>query len=145
MWQTFNARYSIFRPFLLCDLSTAVIALDVPDPQDCAPMQAELETSRGKTMLYDSMSARISLQPSGKHSFIIKHDVKEVGNHTLICHVSYTTVDGERRTLQQYFKFSSANPLSVRTKVASLPVLQILYVTWSACACHVIAVPQCMA
>ena len=64
------------------------------------------------------------LQPSGRHDFLIRHDVKEVGQHTLICSAAYTTVEGERRFLPQYFKFTSANPLSVRTKVSLLsPVL----------------------
>lgn len=78
----------------------------------------ELETSRGKVLLYDSSASKASLQPHGRHDFIVRHDVKEVGQHTLICSVSYVTAEGERRFLPQYFKFTSSNPLSVRTKVS---------------------------
>ena len=66
------------------------------------------------------------LQPGGRLDFLIRHDVKEIGQHTLICSAAYTTVEGERRFLPQYFKFTSANPLSVRTKVRRLLPVPLL-------------------
>lgn len=84
-------------------------------------VQAELESSRGKVILHDTAADKADkkvLQPNGRHDFIIRHDVKEVGQHTLTCSASYLMPDGERRTLPQSFKFTSTNPLSVRTKVA---------------------------
>jgi len=80
-----------------------------------------METSRGKVSLYDSSPTPVALQPGGRHDFIVRHDVKEVGSHTLVCWVAYVLPDGDRRVLPQYFKFTSANPLSVRTKVPSPP------------------------
>ena len=81
-------------------------------------MKAELESSRGKITLHDNAAESLSLQPNARHDFIVRHDVKEIGQHTLTCSASYVLPDGERRVLPQSFKFTSSNPLSVRTKVA---------------------------
>mmetsp|Transcript_130 Transcript_130/g.468 ORF Transcript_130/g.468 Transcript_130/m.468 type:complete len:451 (+) Transcript_130:290-1642(+) len=84
-------------------------------------IKAEVQTERQKTILYDMTSNPLGmLAPGGRHDFIISHDVKELGAHTLVCSAVYTSVDGERKYLPQYFKFPSQNPLSVRTKVRSI-------------------------
>ena len=59
----------------------------------------------------------MALQPGSRHDFIVRHDVKEVGHHTLTCYAAYASPDGERRVLSQSFAFVSSNPISVRTKV----------------------------
>ena len=80
--------------------------------------QAELQTDRQKVVLFDSSATPIlSLSPGARHDFIVAHDVKEVGPHTLACSTVYITAAGERKYYPQYFKFASHNPLSVRTKV----------------------------
>lgn len=82
------------------------------------PHQAELQTERHKTILYDITSVPLrSLEPGARHDFVVKHDIKELGPHTLVCSTVYTSADGERKYMPQYFKFSASNPLSVRTKV----------------------------
>lgn len=47
----------------------------------------------------------------------LQHDVKELGPHTLACSSLYTAPDGERKYLPQHFRFASANPMVVRTRV----------------------------
>ena len=65
-------------------------------------LQAELQTERQKAVLYDNSSKVLpSLGPGGRHDFIVRHDVKELGSHTLACSVSYTTAEGERKYLPQ--------------------------------------------
>ena len=90
-------------------------------------MKVELETARGRVSLHDNAASKFDLPPNGRHDVIIRHDVKEVGQHTLVCSVTYTAGDGERRYLPQHFKFTSSNPLSVRTK-ARIPAQQPLLV-----------------
>jgi hypothetical protein len=58
-----------------------------------------------------------SIRAGGRYDFIVEHDVKELGAHTLICTALYSDGDTERKYLPQFFKFIVANPLSVRTKV----------------------------
>ena len=90
-----------------------------PHTDQC--LQAELQTDRQKVALFDSSATPIlSLAPGARHDFIVAHDVKEVGPHTLACSTVYITAAGERKYYPQYFKFASHNPLSVRTKVPAL-------------------------
>ena len=80
----------------------------------------ELEGERSRTVLYDNSAAPVALLAPGKrHDFVVRHDVKELGGHTLVCSSSYTAADGQRRTLPQAFRFTSQNPLVVKTKASA--------------------------
>ena len=79
----------------------------------------ELQTSRQKVVLYDNTTSPLPfLGPGSRHDFIVQHDIKELGVHNLICSTVYTAADGERRYTPETFKFTSANPLYVKTKVS---------------------------
>ena len=81
--------------------------------------QVELQTSRQKVVLYDNTTSPLPfLGPGSRHDFIVQHDIKELGIHNLICSTVYTAADGERRYTPETFKFTSANPLYVKTKVS---------------------------
>ncbi|KAK3236267.1 peptidyl-prolyl cis-trans isomerase precursor, partial [Cymbomonas tetramitiformis] len=85
-------------------------------------IKAQLQTERQtRTTLFDNTANHLSILPSnGRHDFIVEHDLKELGQHTLVCSTVYIDSDQERKYLPQYFKFVVANPLSVRTKVRHL-------------------------
>jgi len=86
-------------------------------------IKAELQTERQRVTLADSTKAPMDyIRAGGRHDFIIEHDIKELGSHTLVCMAVYTDADGERKYLPQYFKFLASNPLSVRTKVRTVKV-----------------------
>ena len=80
-------------------------------------VKAELQTEKARVGLYSTPAPLPSLAPGARHDFIASHDIKEFGAHTLVCSTVYTDADGERKYLPQYFKFTAANPISVRTKV----------------------------
>ncbi|KAK4755019.1 hypothetical protein SAY87_008776 [Trapa incisa] len=81
-------------------------------------IKAEIQTEKQRILLLDtSKSAVESIRAGGRYDFIVEHDVKELGAHTLVCTAHYNDGDGERKHLPQFFKFNVANPLSVRTKV----------------------------
>ena len=64
------------------------------------------------------------LAPGQRHDCLLRHDVRCVGRHTLVAAASYTVpATGERRHLSQYFSFSAAAPLGVRTKVRPAPTV----------------------
>lgn len=80
-------------------------------------VKVELQTSRQKVVLYDNTTSPLPFLGSGsRHDFIVQHDIKELGVHNLICSTVYTAADGERRYTPETFKFTSANPLYVKTK-----------------------------
>lgn len=82
-------------------------------------VKAELQTERQRVTLADNTHSPIAtLPPGGRYDFIIEHDIKELGAHTLICSAAYVDPEEERKYLPQYFKFLASNPLSVRTKVS---------------------------
>jgi hypothetical protein len=87
-------------------------------------IKCELHTERQRVVLRDDTARPIArLQPGESRDFIVEHDLKELGAHTLVCSAVYTDGGepglggGERRFAPQYFKFSAGNPLAVRTKV----------------------------
>ncbi|XWS19576.1 hypothetical protein CRYUN_Cryun31cG0027400 [Craigia yunnanensis] len=81
-------------------------------------IKAEMQTERQRILLLDTSKSPVeSIRASGRYDFIVEHDVKELGAHTLVCTALYNDGDGERKYLPQFFKFVVANPLSVRTKV----------------------------
>ncbi|CAI7861327.1 unnamed protein product, partial [Closterium sp. NIES-53] len=83
-------------------------------------IKAELQTERHRVVLADNSSSPLErIQAGGRHDFIIEHDIKELGSHTLVCSAHYIDF-GEHKVLPQYFKFMAANPLSVKTKVRTI-------------------------
>ena len=75
------------------------------------------------TVLADTGASPLALlAPGQRHDCLLRHDVRCVGRHTLVAAASYTVpATGERRHLSQYFSFSAAAPLGVRTKVRPAP------------------------
>nr|GEX62120.1 hypothetical protein [Tanacetum cinerariifolium] len=81
-------------------------------------IKSEIQTERQRILLLDTSKAPVeSIRAGGRYDFIVQHDVKELGAHTLVCTALYYDGDAERKYLPQYFKFMVSNPLSVRTKV----------------------------
>ncbi|XP_022715903.1 trafficking protein particle complex subunit 13-like isoform X2 [Durio zibethinus] len=84
-------------------------------------IKAEIQTERQRILLLDTSKSPVeSIRAGGRYDFIVEHDVKELGAHTLVCTALYNDGDGERKYLPQFFKFAVANPLSVRTKVRTV-------------------------
>ncbi|KAK6932541.1 Trafficking protein particle complex subunit 13 [Dillenia turbinata] len=81
-------------------------------------IKAEIQTERQRILLLDTSKSPVeSIRAGGRYDFIVEHDVKELGGHTLVCTALYSDGEGERKYLPQFFKFNVSNPLSVRTKV----------------------------
>ncbi|KNA18214.1 hypothetical protein SOVF_072850 [Spinacia oleracea] len=90
-------------------------------------IKAEIQTERQRILLLDTSKSPVeTIRAGGRYDFIVEHDVKELGAHTLVCSAMYNDGDGERKYLPQFFKFIVANPLSVRTKVRMVKDLTFL-------------------
>ncbi|KAJ1294966.1 hypothetical protein BS78_01G187200 [Paspalum vaginatum] len=114
--QSFGAIYlgETFCSYISINNSSSFEARDVA-------IKAEIQTERQRILLLDTSKSPVeSIRSGGRYDFIVEHDVKELGAHTLVCTALYNDGDGERKYLPQFFKFSVSNPLSVRTKVRSI-------------------------
>ncbi|KAK6133388.1 hypothetical protein DH2020_032852 [Rehmannia glutinosa] len=90
-------------------------------------VEAEIQTERQRILLLDTSKSPVeSIRASGRYDFIVEHDVKELGAHTLVCTALYTDGDSERKYLPQFFKFVVSNPISVRTKVRNVKDITLL-------------------
>ncbi|KAI8612896.1 hypothetical protein BC830DRAFT_525535 [Chytriomyces sp. MP71] len=95
-----------------------------------AGIKAELQTQTQRFTLADTVSLDAdsppvaSLGPAKTAEFLITHEVKELGVHILVCSVHYTTRDGDHKSFRKFYKFQVLNPLSVKTKVHAMPVLE---------------------
>ncbi|KAL8130438.1 hypothetical protein V2J09_019593 [Rumex salicifolius] len=114
--QSFGAIYlgETFRSYVSVNNSSNFEVRDVV-------IKAEIQTERQKLTLLDTSKAPVeSIRAGGRYDFIVEHDVKELGAHTLVCNALYVDGDGDRKYLPQFFKFIVANPLSVKTKVRAV-------------------------
>ncbi|RCV42293.1 hypothetical protein SETIT_9G205100v2 [Setaria italica] len=114
--QSFGAIYlgETFCSYISINNSSSFEARDVV-------IKAEIQTERQRILLLDTSKSPVeSIRSGGRYDFIVEHDVKELGAHTLVCTALYNDADGERKYLPQFFKFSVSNPLSVRTKVRTI-------------------------
>ena len=90
-------------------------------------VKVELQTQRRRVVLFDNTSnPLLALEPGTSYDFIVEHDLKELGAHTLACTVAYSeggalvgapNGSAERKRHPQHFKFEVTNPIAVRTKV----------------------------
>ncbi|KAI8525495.1 hypothetical protein RHMOL_Rhmol13G0234400 [Rhododendron molle] len=106
------------RPSFHVDTPLRFDPCDLIAGEDLFDDPAEIQTERQRIMLLDTSKSPVeSIRAGGRYDFIVEHDVKELGAHTLVCTAMYNDGDSERKYLPQFFKFLVANPLSVRTKV----------------------------
>ncbi|KAL6883519.1 hypothetical protein ACP4OV_010933 [Aristida adscensionis] len=121
--QSFGAIYlgETFCSYISINNSSSFEARDVV-------IKAEIQTERQRILLLDTSKSPVeSIRSGGRYDFIVEHDVKELGAHTLVCTALYNDGDGERKYLPQFFKFTVSNPLSVRTKVRTIKVGYLLF------------------
>ncbi|RZC40656.1 trafficking protein particle complex subunit 13 [Asbolus verrucosus] len=56
------------------------------------------------------------LGPDETVNIVIHHEVKEIGNHILVCEVSYQNATGVTKSFRKFFKIQVLKPLDVKTK-----------------------------
>ncbi|KAL2932074.1 Trafficking protein particle complex subunit 13-like protein [Bienertia sinuspersici] len=133
------ASFSLILPMLLDSLASSAIYLGETfcsyisinnssgyEVRDVV-IKAEIQTERQRILLLDTSKSPVdTIRAGGRYDFIVEHDVKELGAHTLVCSALYNDGDADRKYLPQFFKFIVANPLSVRTKVRMVKDLTFL-------------------
>uniref|UniRef100_A0A914UZB3 Trafficking protein particle complex subunit 13 n=1 Tax=Plectus sambesii TaxID=2011161 RepID=A0A914UZB3_9BILA len=80
-------------------------------------IKADLQTSSQRVALPCKMQEPVAeLSPDQALGEVISHEIKEIGQHILVCAVTYNTAAGEKMYFRKFFKFPVAKPLDVRTK-----------------------------
>lgn len=52
-------------------------------------MQSEIQTERQRILLLDTTKTPVeSIRAGGRYDFIVEHDVKELGAHTYVIHIT---------------------------------------------------------
>lgn len=79
---------------------------------------AELQTGSDRALVTPAKSQpKDSLEPGGSMDIIVRHEVKELGTHLLVCSVAYMTAAGEKKTFRKFFRFQVYKPLDIKTMV----------------------------
>lgn len=80
-------------------------------------VKADLQTLNTKISLpiHQNRDA-VTLGPNETLDDTIHHEVKEIGNHVLVCEVNYETPAGLQESFRKFFKFQVLKPLDVQTK-----------------------------
>ncbi|KAJ7168080.1 hypothetical protein C8R43DRAFT_983023 [Mycena crocata] len=98
---------------------------------EAVAMKVEMQTVTSKVMLAEFGGPDTSLAIGDTLENVVRHEIKELGQHVLACTVIYRLPPGSRtapgpaedpddpslQTFRKFYKFSVTNPLSVKTKV----------------------------
>jgi hypothetical protein len=99
---------------------------DAPIPVRQMTLKAEVQTSTQKFSLSDTtLTPHPDMLPGHCAPLVIRHEIKELGIHILICSVHYVTHDGERKFFRKFYRFQVLNPLAVKTKAHSTKLGQV--------------------
>lgn len=92
-------------------------------PVSAVTLKVEFSVEGGSTaVLYDNSQTPMQQLPYGAQEQLrVQTDIKEQGLITIVASAVFTDQSGERKYHVQFFKFSSASPVSVRTRVRHLP------------------------
>ncbi|RIB01472.1 hypothetical protein C2G38_1992871 [Gigaspora rosea] len=85
-------------------------------------LKVELLTSSQRLLLADNIvnGPIQQMEPGKVNEFVIKHEIKELGVHSIVCLYQYTTNEGEKRSFRKYYRFHVLNPFAVKTKVNNM-------------------------
>uniref|UniRef100_A0A915AJ06 Trafficking protein particle complex subunit 13 n=2 Tax=Parascaris univalens TaxID=6257 RepID=A0A915AJ06_PARUN len=80
-------------------------------------IKTDLQTTNQRVALHSKLQdSNATLQPGEILGDIISHEIKEVGQHILVCAVTYKTPADEKMYFRKFFKFPVTKPIDVRTK-----------------------------
>ncbi|GMT15072.1 hypothetical protein PFISCL1PPCAC_6369, partial [Pristionchus fissidentatus] len=79
-------------------------------------VKVELQTATQRIQLSCALNIPL-LESQSSKADVISHEVKEAGQHILVCSVTYQTEAGENLFLRKFFKFPVTKPMDVKTKL----------------------------
>lgn len=87
---------------------------DIHEPVNDVVLKVEVVTSSHNRVLLHQTPPLSIMSPNERIDRILNHDVKDMGEHNLVCTVSYTLPSGEEKLLRRLQQFNVSKPLEVR-------------------------------
>lgn len=110
--QTFDSIY-------LGETFTCYVCISNDSVQTCVEVSSkvQLQTKTQKILLNSKLNDLNAELPSKKQiGQVISYEVKETGQHILVCEVNYKTQNGERMYFRKHFKYLVNKPIDVKTR-----------------------------
>uniref|UniRef100_A0A0N5BCL7 Trafficking protein particle complex subunit 13 n=1 Tax=Strongyloides papillosus TaxID=174720 RepID=A0A0N5BCL7_STREA len=110
--QTFDSIY-------LGETFTCYVCISNDSIQTCIEIcsKVQLQTKTQKILLNSKLSdLNAELPPKKQLGQVISYEVKETGQHILVCEVNYKTQNGERMYFRKHFKYLVNKPIDVKTR-----------------------------
>ncbi|CAJ0955974.1 unnamed protein product, partial [Mesorhabditis belari] len=85
------------------------------DQVDEVTVKVDLQTNSQKQPLPCKLDG-LKLVAGESQGQVVSHEVKELGQHILVCSVTYKTSSGSSQYFRKFFKFPVTKPIDVRTK-----------------------------
>eukprot|EP00041_Stephanoeca_diplocostata_P002559 m.28037 g.28037 ORF g.28037 m.28037 type:complete len:497 (-) comp13519_c0_seq1:26-1516(-) len=107
-----------FGSIFLGEMFSSYLSLHNESLEEChdVSVTAELQTGNDRTQITDTNASKIAtLGPDKSLDVVVKHEVKELGTHLLVCMVNYRTAGGDKKFFRKFFKFQVYKPLDIKT------------------------------
>eukprot|EP01117_Protostelium_nocturnum_P014842 TRINITY_DN5697_c0_g1_i3.p1 TRINITY_DN5697_c0_g1~~TRINITY_DN5697_c0_g1_i3.p1 ORF type:complete len:425 (-),score=111.81 TRINITY_DN5697_c0_g1_i3:3-1277(-) len=113
-----------FQNIFLGETFTSYVSIHNHSPFDVknVTVKTELQTATQRFNLSEMANPISNFQSGESHDYIVSHEVKEVGDHILICTVNYTKHSGSEpiKPLRKLFKFKVTNPITIKMQTHDL-------------------------
>jgi len=110
-----------FGNVFLGEIFSAIVALHNQSDQILRDviLKTDIQTATQRITLSSndpSEANRIELAPDQSISRVLQHEVKELGNHSLVCTVTCVDQNGEKCNLKKVFKLPVGKPIDLKTR-----------------------------
>lgn len=80
-------------------------------------VKIDLQTTNQRVSLSSKLEEANAALESGEHlGQVVSHEIKEIGQHILVCAVTYKAPGDEKMFFRKFFKFPVTKPIDVKTK-----------------------------
>ncbi|CAG8544498.1 2446_t:CDS:1 [Acaulospora morrowiae] len=85
-------------------------------------VKVELQTTSQRFLLHDTLEydSIPIMEPGKPHECAVKHEIKELGVHNIVCTLQYMADDEEKKSFRKFYRFQVLNPFAVKTKVNNM-------------------------
>jgi len=122
-----------FGNVFLGEIFSAIVSLHNQGDQNLRDviLKTDIQTATQRISLNSTdpnEPTKVDLKPDESFSRVLQHEVKELGNHSLVCTVSCIDQNGETKPFKKVFKLPVTKPIDLKTRFVSGPKHDEFYV-----------------